>query len=70
MVTMGRVIPVVGVSTSARVAGRPVCTDITIDALLITSCPVIAVDASCAPASCCPSTDAVAAADGPDLPTS
>jgi molybdopterin-guanine dinucleotide biosynthesis protein A len=63
-VTLDRDTPVAGVSASAHVAGRPFCTIVAINAPLITGYPMADADTSCAPASCCPFMDAVAAADG------
>jgi hypothetical protein len=56
--------PIASVFASACVAGRPVCTVVTIDALLVIGCPVTDADASHAPASCCPSVDTIATVDG------
>lgn len=63
-VMSGYDMPVVGVTTSIRVASRSICAAITVHTSLVAGHPVTVADISCVPASCCPLVNAVAAADG------
>jgi hypothetical protein len=63
-VTSGYDVPIVGVTTSTRVASRSICAAIAIHTSLVADHPTTVADVSCVPASCCPLVNAVAAADG------